>query len=87
MRSNKKISVFRVMGLKILSKVSKSAKVEFWPLPPPPKSTKGVESGGGGADSGLLTIIQLDRFHIYCTYVCMRNFSKKYGQLAEFLQN
>ena len=46
----------------------KSWILTFWP--PPPKSTSGW-------DTGLGSKIALDMFHIYCTSVCMRNFSKK----------
>ena len=40
-----------------------------------------------GWDTGLRSVITFDMFHIYCTSVCMWNFSKKYWQLTELLQN
>ena len=39
------------------------------------------------SDPGLQSTITFDMFHIYCTSVCMQNFSKKYWQLTELLWN
>ena len=57
-----------------------SEKVEFWPLPHPLSPPR-------GSDPGLWSKIKFAMFHVYCTSVCMRNFSKKYWQLSELLWN
>ena len=43
--------------------------IKFWPLPHPLSPPR-------GSDPGLRSKITFDMFHIYCTSVCMRNFSK-----------
>ena len=45
-----------------------------WPLPHPLNPPRGGD--GWWLDTALRTIILLYIFHIYCTSVCMRNFSK-----------
>ena len=47
-----------------------STKVKFLALPHPLSTPR-------GSYPGLQTIIPFVMFHIYCTYVCMRSFSKK----------
>ena len=55
-------------------------KIEFWPLPHPLSPPK-------GPDPGLWTKFPFDRFHIYLTSVCKRNFSQNIDNWPSYCEN
>ena len=52
----------------------KSWILTSWPLSPPK-----------GWDTGLRSKITFDRFHLYCTSVCMLNFRKNFDNLLSYI--